>query len=247
MRLTVAGCGDAFCSGGRSNTCYVVETGESVLALDFGATAPLALGRLGIDTARLDMVVLSHLHGDHFGGLPILLLDGQIARPRSRPLLIVGPPGTRARLDTLMEAMFPGMGATPWRFPWRVEEVAPGATAAFGPLTLTTAEVRHSAGAPATALRLTDRARTLAFSGDTEWTDALGPIARDADLFICECSAFENPPPGHMAYRTLAARRAELAAGRVLLTHMGADMLARRDEVDAARFLLAEDGLVLDV
>ncbi|MDQ0503863.1 MBL fold metallo-hydrolase [Xanthobacter agilis] len=247
MRLTVAGCGDAFCSGGRSNTCYVVESGDSVLALDFGATAPLALARLGIDSARLDMVMLSHLHGDHFGGLPILLIDGQFERARSRPLTIVGPPGTRTRLDALMEAMFPGMGAMAWRFDWRVKEVAPGSTTAFGPLTLTTAEVRHAAGAPATALRLSDGQGTLAFSGDTAWTDALGPIADGADLFICECSAFDDAPAGHMSYRALATHRAALAARRILLTHMGADMLARRDEVDGALFLLAADGLVLDV
>lgn len=247
MQLTVAGCGDAFCSGARSNSCYVVETAGTVLALDFGATAPLALARLGLSTARLDMVILSHLHGDHFGGLPALLIDGRFARHRARPLLIVGPPGTRARLDLLMEALYPGLGAGPWPFDWRVEEVAPGATARFGALTLTTAEVLHPAGAPATALRLSDGARTLAFSGDTAWTEALCPIARDADLFLCECSAFETAPPSHMAYATLRARRADLGARRILLTHMGPDMLARRGEVDPAFFLLAEDGLVMDV
>lgn len=247
MRLTVAGCGDAFGSGGRGNSCYVVETGDTLLALDFGASAPVSLSRLNIDSTRLDMVLLSHLHGDHFGGLPILLLDGQMERRRTRPLSIVGPPGTRARLDALMETMYPGATGTSWRFPWEVREVAPGSTVALGALTLTTAEVRHSAGAPATALRLTDGARTLAFSGDTEWTEALPPIARDADLFICECSMFEHAPPGHMAYLILAAHRAALTARRVLLTHMGGDMLARRDAVDGTLFMLAEDGLVLDV
>lgn len=247
MRLTVAGCGDAFGSGGRGNSCYVVETGDTVLALDFGASAPVSLRRLGIDGARLDMVILSHLHGDHFGGLPILLLDGQMAGRRSRPLVIVGPPGTQARLETLMETLYPGSGGTSWRFPWHVREVAPGDAVALGPLTLTTAEVRHSAGAPATALRLTDGTRTLAFSGDTEWTDALLPIAAGADLFICECSMFEQAPPGHMAYRILAEHRAGITARRVLLTHMGEDMLGRRSAVDGTLFMLAEDGLALDV
>ncbi|MFH3481542.1 MBL fold metallo-hydrolase [Xanthobacter variabilis] len=247
MRLTVAGCGDAFGSGGRSNSCYLVEAAGMLVALDFGASAPVALKRMKVDTARIDMVVLSHLHGDHFGGLPTLLLDGALAQRRSRPLAIIGPPGTRARLDALMEVLYPGMGATLWPFDWQVREVEPGSTSRLGPLSLTTAEVRHRAGAPATALRLTDGARTLAFSGDTEWTEALIPIAREADLFICECSLFETAPPGHMAYRVLAGHRGELAAGRVLLTHMGDDVLARRDEVDRALFMLAEDGLVLDV
>lgn len=247
MRLTVAGCGDAFGSGGRSNSCYVVEAGDTLVMLDCGSSAPVALKRLKIDTGRIDTVFLSHLHGDHFGGLPVLLLDGALVQRRTRPLVIVGPPGTRTRLHTLMETLFPGMAATPWPFPWRVEEVEPGSTTAFGTLNLTTAEVDHKAGAPATALRLTDGARTLAFSGDTQWTEALGPIARDADLFICECSAFDQAPPGHMAYAILAARHGALTARRILLTHMGEEVLARRSEMETGRFLLAEDGLVLDV
>ncbi|WP_238123528.1 MULTISPECIES: MBL fold metallo-hydrolase [unclassified Xanthobacter] len=247
MRLTVVGCGDAFGSGGRGNSCYHVESADLVLTLDFGASAPVALNRLGLDPARIDMVVLSHLHGDHFGGLPMLLLDGQFVHRRSRPLTIVGPTGTRARLDLLMEAMFAGMGRNTWRFDWRVEEVAPGGTLALGPLTLTTAEVRHFAGPPATALRLGLYGRTLAFSGDTEWTEALLPIAHGADLFICESYMFDGAPVGHMAYTTIAAQRAALGARRILLTHMGDAMWEQRGAVDGAHFTVAEDGLVLDI
>ncbi|QRG07531.1 hypothetical protein EZH22_03790 [Xanthobacter dioxanivorans] len=146
-----------------------------------------------------------------------------------------------------MEVLFPGMGQNRWRFEWRVEEVEPGSTTRHGPLTLTTAAVIHPSGAPSTALRLTDGARTLAFSGDTEWTEALLPIAGGADLFICESFMFDGAPVGHLAYRTLLERRAELAARRILLTHMGDEMWARRGEVDARHFAVAEDGLELEV
>ena len=39
---------------------------------------------------------VSHLHGDHFGGLPFPILDGQFSR-RPGPLAVVGPPGMAAR------------------------------------------------------------------------------------------------------------------------------------------------------
>ena len=110
MRLTVVGCGDAFGSGGRSNTCYRLETGGITATLDFGASAPVGLHKLGLSAADIDLIFLSHLHGDHFGGLPFLLLDGQFVDRRAKPLLIVGPPGTRARLDAAMEVLFPRMG-----------------------------------------------------------------------------------------------------------------------------------------
>lgn len=247
MKLKVVGCGDAFGAGGRGNSCYRIAAAGQVATFDFGASALVGLNRFALSSADIDVIFLSHLHGDHFGGLPLLLLDGQFVRLREKPLLIVGPPGTGARLDAAMDVLFPGTRGIDWRFGWRVEEVEPGSTTAHGPFTLTTAEVIHPSGAPATALRLTDGHATLAFSGDTEWTEALLPIAEGADLFICESFAFDGQPYGHMAYRTIERRRADLGAKRILLTHMGEEMLALCGEVDAAHFIVAEDGLELDL
>ena len=247
MRLTVVGCGDAFGSGGRGNTCFHVTSKDAAATLDFGGSAIVGCQRFGVDPAGIGHVFLSHLHGDHFGGLPFLLLDGQFVHRRTAPLVIVGPPGTRARLKLALDALFPGSEAFEWRFSWSVEELEPGATGTFGPWTVSSALVIHESGAPSTALRLTDGVRTLAFSGDTEWTEALLPIARDADLFICESSQFEGRPVGHLAYETIAARRTALGARHILLSHMGDAMWARRAEVDGAHFSVAEDGLARDI
>lgn len=247
MHLTVVGCGDAFGSGGRGNSCFHLGAADLTVTLDFGASALVGLHKLGLSGADIDIIFLSHLHGDHFGGLPFLLLDGQFVDRRTKPLLIVGPPGTRARLDTTMEALFPRMGENEWRFAWRVEEVEPGSTTQHGPFSLSTRQVVHPSGAPSTALRLSDGARTVSFSGDTQWTEALLPIAQDADLFICESYMFEGSPVGHLAYTTIAERRADLGARHILLTHMSDVMWQRRAEVDGAYFTVAEDGLVLDI
>src|ERR1051325_79380 len=124
MRLAIVGCGDAFGSGGRSNTCFWLETNKTGFAVDFGASALPALKALKLDPSRLDAVILSHLHGDHFGGLPFLLLDAQFLSRREKPLTIAGPPGTRARLDGAMEVLFPKSTGIKWRFPWSVQEIA---------------------------------------------------------------------------------------------------------------------------
>ena len=246
MRLTIVGCGDAFGSGGRSNTCFMLETAKATLVVDFGASALPALKKQGIDPNRIDGIVLSHLHGDHFGGLPFVLVEAQFLSQRKKPLLIAGPPGTKARLDSLLEVFFPKSTGSKWKFPWRVQEIAVGAPDSVLDHSIVTAEVIHQSGAPSTALRLSDSKKTFAYSGDTEWTDALLPIAKDADLFICECYAYAGTITGHITWEALKPRLADLRAHRVMLTHMNPTMLAKVDDVRQSGVLIAEDGMVLE-
>jgi ribonuclease BN (tRNA processing enzyme) len=247
MKLTIVGCGDAFGSGGRMNTCFWLETAKGTLTVDFGASALPALKRLGLDPNRIDAVVLSHLHGDHFGGLPFLLLDAQFLARRQHPLLIAGPPGTKARLDALMEAMFPKSTGSKWKFPWEVQEIGVGVPDDVFGHAIVTAEVIHQSGAPSTALRLSDGDRTFAYSGDTEWTDALLPIARDADLFVCECYGHAGKLTGHLSWQTLRERLGDLGAKRTMITHMNPAMLAKVDEAKAAGVMAAEEGMKVEV
>jgi ribonuclease BN (tRNA processing enzyme) len=247
MKLTIVGSGDAFGSGGRFNTCFMVETLGRTMLLDFGASSLVALRAQAIDPNRIDAIVLTHLHGDHFGGLPFLFLDGQFLSRRTRPLVIAGPPGTRARIDALLEVFFPRSGGTAWHFPWEVIEITPKGTSEVIGLTITTAEVIHFSGAPSTAVRVSDGHSVLAYSGDTEWTDALLPIADGADLLIIECYEHARVVTGHISWSILKTKLPDLRARRVMITHMNPSMLARVEEAKELGVLIAEDGLSLDV
>jgi len=246
MKLTIVGSGDAFGSGGRMNTCFVLETVRGTIAVDFGASALPALKAHGLDPNVLEGVVLSHLHGDHFGGLPHLLLDYQFLTRRQRPFLIAGPPGTKNRLDGAMEVFYPKSTESKWKYKWSVQEIPVGIETDVLGHRVMTAQVVHQSGAPSTALRLSDGTKTFAYSGDTEWTDALLPIARGADLFICECYAYAGQLSGHMTWEILQTKLSALGAKRPMLTHMNPTMLAKTDEARRAGLLVAEDGLELE-
>jgi ribonuclease BN (tRNA processing enzyme) len=247
MRLTIIGSGDAFGSGGRHNTCFHLVAGERTVLIDCGASAPVALRARNVDLNSIDAVILSHLHGDHFGGIPFLMLDGQFLSRRERPLLFAGPPGTAERINAALEVFYPNSTKTNYRFPWSVTEIPVGAPTDILGLNVVSAEVIHFSGAPSTALRISDGKKTLAYSGDTQWTDALLPIAAGADLFIVECYDYDRELTGHLNWITIRQKLKDVAARRVMVTHMNPSMLARIDEAKAAGALVAEDGLVLDL
>ena len=247
MRLTIVGCGDAFGSGGRFNTCFRLEAVDKTFLIDCGASTHVALNAQGIDPNTIDAIILSHLHGDHFGGIPLFLIDAQYMTRRERPLVIAGPPGSRERINTALDAFFPGSREGEWRFSWSVTEIPVGVATDVLGLNVVSAEVIHFSGAPSTALRVTNGTKIFAYSGDTQWTDALLPIAKGADLFLCECFDYERELSGHLNWTTLRGRIADFAARRVMLTHMNPSMLARLDEARKAGVLIAEDGLVVDL
>ena len=227
MRLRVLGCGDAFGSGGRFNTCFAVEASSTRFLVDCGASALIAMRRFGVDPNGIATVFLTHLHGDHFGGLPFLILDAQLVSRRTTPLTIAGPPGLRERLPELMEAMFPGSSTVARKFELRLIEVQAEADTEIDGVTVVAFVVRHPSGAPAYALRLACEGKVLCYTGDTEWVDALVTAARGADLLIAEAYTAERPVPYHLDGATLLRHLPEIAAKSVLLTHPSPDMLGR--------------------
>ncbi|MGV1014027.1 MAG: MBL fold metallo-hydrolase [Methyloceanibacter sp.] len=247
MRLTIIGCGDAFGAGAHLQTAFHVRSGPSTFLIDCGTTTLIGMHRLGLEPSDIDTVFVSHLHGDHFGGLPWLLIDAQYVSKRTRPLIVAGPKGIEARFRTAAEALYPGItkGADCFKLTFvEYEEQTP---LTVNGVTVTPYEVKHPSGAPPYALRFQLEGKVLAFSGDTGWVDVLYNVARDADLFITECFQYDVKLPIHLDYLTIDANYAKFGAKRVLLTHMGEAMLAHCGQVDTKRYLIADDGMSLDL
>ncbi|MEX2458537.1 MAG: MBL fold metallo-hydrolase [Actinomycetota bacterium] len=237
------GSGDAFGDGGRFQACLQLRGAGADVLVDCGVSSLVAMKQAGVDPSAIGFVLLTHLHGDHFGGLPFLILDGQFSR-RELPLVIAGPAGTGERLDRTMEVLFPGSSSVRRRFAVEVVELAPGETSVVGPARVLPFEVVHESGAPSLGLRVGYGGRVVAFSGDTEWTDVLVELSRGADLFVCEAYTFDKAVPFHLSYRNLEHERARLEVRRLVLTHPGPELLANLDRVSDE---VAEDGMVVEL
>jgi ribonuclease BN (tRNA processing enzyme) len=247
LTVTFAGTGDAFGSGGRLQTCVHVrrESGE-VFLIDCGATSLVALNRLRLDPGEVRTVFLSHLHADHFGGLPFLILDGQFAG-RTDNLLVSGPVGTEDRLVAAMEVFFPGSSAVRRKFRTRTVELAEQGAGIDLPKDVDGVRVRawladHPSGAPSFVLRLEVDGLVIAYTGDTAWTDGIVEASAGADLLIAECYYRSKPVPYHLTYDVLLAHAAKLTCKRVILTHMSRDVL---DHSADLAYETAADGTVL--
>lgn len=245
MRLQFVGCGDAFGSGGRFNTCFHV-TGTNVnFLIDCGATSLVALKRLGIALNDIQTILITHFHADHFGGLPPFILDAQFFSKRKAPLTIVGPHELEPSFVRAMETAFPGSSQTKPKFRLRLLELAEHQTVDINGLRVTPHLVKHGqAGGPFFAYRIETEGRVLAYTGDTEWTDALIEVGKSADLLIAEAYFREKRVPLHLDLATLEAHLPEIRPGRLILTHMSDDMLMHHDTIEHE---CAADGMTVEL
>ena len=233
------GSGDAFGSGGRFQTCIYVDDGRTKFLIDCGASSLVAMKRFGVDPVAIDFILVTHLHGDHFGGIPFIIRETQIATRRTRPLTIAGPSRTEQRVRETTEALFPGSTRMGTGFPLRFVELSDDAPNDIGPLTVVSYKAIHTEGTEPHSLRVEFGGRVIAYSGDTEWNENLVHAARGADVFVCESFVYEKDVKNHLSYSTLLKHRDRLTCKRLILTHMSAEMLGRLSDLECE---WAEDG-----
>lgn len=242
VSVNFVGSGDAFGTGGRFNTCILVDGSDIRFTIDFGASSLVALNAQGISHNSIDAILLTHIHGDHSAGIPFMLLDAMLGAKRDRPLTIAGPKNLKSRLDECMAVLFPGSEAMEPNFPLHFVELQVGRTTDVLGLTVTPYAAKHTWQTDPTALRVGVDDKIVTYSGDGDWTPDLAEATQGADLFIAECYFHSKPVKWHLNYPTIREHKAEFGARRMVLTHMGPEMLARVGEVPEE---CAEDGLVI--
>jgi ribonuclease BN (tRNA processing enzyme) len=242
IRVQFLGSGSAFSDGGRVNAAIHVTAPGVSLLLDCGGSAFPGI-KTHVDPASIDAIAVTHLHGDHFGGIPFLVIE-QHFTGRKKPLVVGGPPSLEKRLRAEEQALYPDFfGRTTLGFP--LSTVVLGAEPTdLGGARVAALPVIHIPMSEPHGLRVQVGGKLIAYSGDARWTAELAAVAKDADLFICEATFFEREDPSHISYRQLMAHRDELGAKRIVLTHLGAESLAHLSEIELET---AADGKQIEI
>jgi ribonuclease BN (tRNA processing enzyme) len=243
VKVVFLGTGDAFSARGGHQAAYLVDGSTSFL-FDCGSSALTAMKRDGIDASPIDTVLISHLHGDHFAGLPYLFLQYTYEQPRGRPLTIAGPPGTEERVKRLYSVVYKELATRPLPFELRFVELQPGEVVDIGALRVDAFRVPHQEKEISLGLVVTIDGRKIFYSGDTGWTEELVIRSKGTDLFICECCFFETRVDFHLDYPRLHENRHRFGCKRMVLTHLGREVHAHRGEVEIE---LASDGMAIDL
>jgi ribonuclease BN (tRNA processing enzyme) len=235
MQVLFTGVGEAF-DETESNTSILLVPHSAGrkghILLDCGFTAAHAFWRVSPSPPRLDAVWISHFHGDHFLGLPLLLLRFT-EEGRTRPLTILGPKGVEEKVSRALELAYSGFRRK-LTYPLECEEATCGENLEVAGFQLSFAESIHSQFC--LAIRLDCEGNVVFYSGDGEPTESSQALARGSDLIVHESYGLEGSKPGHGSVDRCLEFARSAKAHALALVHLKADVRRRHAEELRARF-----------
>ncbi|MEE4241751.1 MAG: ribonuclease Z [Desulfopila sp.] len=223
MIVTFTGTGEA-CDPQRRNSSILLETAGCRYLLDCGFSSG-AVSFSGADQAPLTSVWFSHFHGDHFFGIPQLLLM-LYTQKRAAPLTILSGTDCREILYHTINLAYPGL-TEKLPFPLMFIQLSPGRPKAHQGLLWQAVPVAHTA--EAFALRVSDRYHSLYYSGDGKPTTESMDLMRGCTLVIHEAFSYKPTDPGHGSIDECLQLAAQLALPRLALIHINRETRAMLD------------------
>lgn len=254
MRVVFLGVGEA-CDETLPNTSIWLqartEYGSRSVLLDCGFTVPPRYFAQTTDPEDLDALWISHFHGDHFLGVPALLLRLWETQ-RRKPLVIVGQDGVEDKVTQAMELAYPGFLA---KLLYPLEFVVAEAGRALNVAGLLWRFASNQHGQSDLAVRIDDEAHAVFYSGDGLATSETLALATGCDLVVHEAFRMEQPLSGHGTVLQSVGFARGAGAKTLALVHLQreerrarhADILAFAREVHDLNVILPEPGDTLEL
>jgi ribonuclease BN (tRNA processing enzyme) len=219
LDLLFLGTGDVF-NNDRYWSSFLVN---NRLLFDASPIVKPHLRRENVALEAIDVIFISHFHADHILGLPFLLFAYAHGTQRSRDLTIVGPPGIEERVHLVTDPSLPGMLSRDAGYRLLFREARDGVEDVVAGVKYIAREVVHVPHFPCFGYRVEIDGRTFAYSGDSTLCDALVDLAAGVEVFVLECSLWDDSDAGpHMRPDDIRALRRRLGSTpRFVLTHLG--------------------------
>lgn len=221
LELTFLGTGSGFAPG----RYYSSFLANDRYLFDASPVVVPHLKKLGKDLRDIEVIFISHFHGDHYFGLPFLLLEYAELSRRTKDLTIIGPPGIQKRSEAATNLAFANVFRKRDRgYDLNFVEAKDGRSGEAAGCAYTARKVQHVPDLDAFGFRVKIGDRVIAYSGDTALCEALIPLADEADVFVAECSCWtETCGAIHMTPNDILSLRSRVTPRtKFVLTHVGA-------------------------
>lgn len=215
MRITFAGVGEAF-DENLVNTSVLVEDNTTSILLDCGFTAASAFWRTASSPLSLDGLYITHFHGDHYFGVPALLVRS-VEERRTKPLTIMGQPGVAGQIRQLMDLAYPNT-LSKAQFDINFLVCEPGNKVGLNDMMFSFALNDHSM--PSQSIRIDSGGKSVFYSGDGRPTPETQALAHECDLVIHESFSLDPDTPGHGTVDSSIKFAHEAGAGQLALVHV---------------------------
>ena len=232
----------------------MLRDGDLAVSLDFG-TGAFANLRSYVDYDRLDAIVISHMHADHFLDLvPLRYAIKYGTKRRNAKLPLWMPPGGIETLRTLVSAFASEGNGDFIDECFSIREFDPKNGLQLGNGKLRFAATTHYV--PSYAIRYERNGTAMTYSADTAPDDRVIELAQGSDLFLCEATLLaddeEMGTRGHCTGAEAAGMAAAALVKRLVLTHYSQDA-TEKDLLGATRGIfdgavsVADDHDVLEI
>lgn len=248
MEVTVVGSGTVAPRLSRRQSCVVLEAGDETIVFDLGSGAVRGMLRAGLDPFAIDRIFFTHFHPDHtVDVVPLLFaMNYGAEEPRTRPLYVTGPEPFAEFWGKILDVWGEWMIGD---YPLEVSELPRNCPSPIElpDCSISWAPVKHRP--ESIAYRIEAGGRTFVYTGDTEYSEPVVDLAREAHTLLIECSfPDDNPVPGHLTPSSVARIASEAGVERVVLTHLypaidHLDLISLVGGKYGGEVLVAEDGM----